>query len=261
MLETADKREDPLHEDTHELFSDDEEDYRGYPSTSDMEYSGEDEDSHQVKTRSDGMQYAPAEGEISAASNLDGRLPRDRERKTAFFDPAAEKQMTQAEGKLLYQRHQLENMSSSWSQEGTSPIIRARTFPSNFGTDGSPTNLLATGRPGSSLVGQNGSSQYRSALPVELAKQEQHAAHKKHDASTYDAFVQADEASKRVTTHTDLNLEPKGSLIDMAGIHGAGAGVGVGGGLGGFASGDAHITSELGAIYANSKFIAFCSIY
>jgi len=38
----------------------------------------------------------------------EGRLPRDRPMKTAFFDPIAERQMSQTDAKLFYQRSQLD---------------------------------------------------------------------------------------------------------------------------------------------------------
>jgi AMP deaminase len=63
-------------------------------------------------------------------------------------------------------------------------------------------------------------------------------------------LVQADQAARDHSKHPGLPHEPK-PLLAHEGIHGAGAGVGLGGGAGGFAANDAHITSELTAIYTN----------
>lgn len=62
----------------------------------------------------------------------DGMLPRDYQRKTAFYDYAAEKQLSQADAKLFYQRSQLDGQrggGSQYSPQG-SPIIRSRTYSS-----------------------------------------------------------------------------------------------------------------------------------
>jgi AMP deaminase len=48
-------------------------------------------------------------------------LPRDKQRKTAYYDYAAEKQLSQADSKLFYQRSQLETQKASGSNWGNSP--------------------------------------------------------------------------------------------------------------------------------------------
>jgi AMP deaminase len=79
--------------------------------------------------------------DTSPSENEDGMLPRDKQRKTAYYDYAAEKQLSQADAKLFYQRSQLEAQKtggSNWgnsqqSQEG-SPVIgtATRAFSSTF---------------------------------------------------------------------------------------------------------------------------------
>ena len=79
--------------------------------------------------------------DMSPSENEDGMLPRDKQRKTAYYDYAAEKQLSQADAKLFYQRSQLEAQKtegSNWgnelhSQEG-SPVLSAahRTYSSTF---------------------------------------------------------------------------------------------------------------------------------
>lgn len=65
----------------------------------------------------------------------EGMLPRDVQRKTAYYDYAAEKQLSQADAKLFYQRSQLDSQKtggSNWgnsqhSQQG-SPVLMPRPF-------------------------------------------------------------------------------------------------------------------------------------
>jgi len=63
----------------------------------------------------------------------DGMLPRDIQRKTAYYDYAAEKSLSQADAKLFYQRSQLEaqktggsNWGASESSQYGSPILQPR---------------------------------------------------------------------------------------------------------------------------------------
>ena len=79
--------------------------------------------------------------ETSTPSDADGMLARDVQRKTAYYDYAAEKSLSQADSKLFYQRSQLEGQKtggSNWgasqaSQHG-SPVLQPR-FASKFGAD------------------------------------------------------------------------------------------------------------------------------
>jgi len=63
----------------------------------------------------------------------DGMLPRDIQQKTAYYDYAAEKSLSQADSKLFYQRSQLEaqktggsNWGASESSQYGSPILQPR---------------------------------------------------------------------------------------------------------------------------------------
>jgi AMP deaminase len=73
---------------------------------------------------------------------LDGMLDRDIQRKTTYYDYAAEKQMSHADAKLFYQRSKLEAQKtggSNWGSQNSlqnSPVITAtKSFP-NMGTIG-----------------------------------------------------------------------------------------------------------------------------
>ncbi len=76
---------------------------------------------------------------IPSGGVLDGMLPRDIQRKTAYYDYAAEKQMSQADAKLFYQRSQLEAQQtggSNWGSQNSlqnSPVIAATRSFLNMG--------------------------------------------------------------------------------------------------------------------------------
>lgn len=194
------------------------------------------EDNDDIHLGSPGLSY---DGEAASpdTQSRNMRLARDRQRKTAVYDPAAEKQMTQVEAKQLYQRHQ---QSSNLSQDGASPVIRARTFPH--------PRLAETqdGRLRSRTLSVNKifhavQSPTLSVTGLEVPSTQ----------VTEDQSLEADRAAQAHSNHPNLPYENKGPMFENAGIHGAGAGVGVGGGAGGFASSEAYVTSELSAIYAN----------
>lgn len=65
-------------------------------------------------------------GEYTPSEGGDGMLPRDMQRKTAYYDYAAEKSMSQADAKLFYQRSQIEAQRTVPSSQINSPVIKAR---------------------------------------------------------------------------------------------------------------------------------------
>ncbi|KAI0815668.1 hypothetical protein GGR55DRAFT_629725 [Xylaria sp. FL0064] len=78
----------------------------------------------------------------------DGMLPRDVPRKTTFYDPVAERQMSQTDAKLFYQRSQrdlLKNDASSRGQSHPTPHCSPPTLPNDGG---------GTGASGASIQGQ-----------------------------------------------------------------------------------------------------------
>lgn len=187
----------------------------------------------------------------------EGMLPRDQQKKTAFYDSAAERQMSHAEAKQLYQRHQMETRSyagSSYSQDDPASIARSKTFPASFGSDGQQPRA----RTNTSVQTPRG-AQFSSALPIDLSQRTQappmetnglnHATAQPHAGSP--DFLQADAQARDHATHPGLPHEQTTSLLTTAGLHGAGAGVGLGSGPGGFATNDQYVTSELATIYKN----------
>ena len=93
---------------------------------------------HQIETQYGGSHasdsYSPATSEpMDLEDDEDGMLPGEK-RRTSFYDYNAEKQMSHEEAKELYRRHQMETQYGG-SHEGNSysPVMRAKSFPANFG--------------------------------------------------------------------------------------------------------------------------------
>jgi AMP deaminase len=201
----------------------------------------------------DGGDNGPSDG-----AQEPGLLPRDKQRRTAFYDYASEKQMSHTEAKQFYQRHQLESQhGGSQSGDGYSPVIRARTFPANFGSGDaiSRADSIRSRKSNASLAHQG----HRQMLPIGLSQAEQSHEPRTHkdsvtanDQATGDinALLQADRQARDHSNHPDLPHEYKPLLADQ-GIHGAGAGVGIGSGAGGFAMSDSSVSAELSEIYTN----------
>ncbi|KAI9761965.1 MAG: protein phosphatase 2A regulatory subunit cdc55 [Chaenotheca gracillima] len=192
-------------------------------------------------------------------TSVPGMLPRDKQRKTAFYDYAAEKQMSQADAKMFYQRSQLDTQTpGNGSWDGGSPILRARTFPANVAGD-----LTQASRSGSMKSGRSGRSHapsfsnYRSAQPVGNQTSLDGTDAQVPEGSAFevgrgqDPLLEADEEARKHSHHPGLPHEYKPELLAGEGIHGAGAGIGVGAGSQGFVDHDAHITQELSTIYTN----------
>ena len=100
-----------------------------------------------------------------------------------------------------------------------------------------PTGLADLDKPAESNVIQEVSSVIaQPGTPVSRPRQEQ--------------LLEADQTARDHAQHPGLPHEYK-PLLQTEGLHGAGAGVGLGSGPQGFADSDAHITSELAAIYTN----------
>jgi AMP deaminase len=59
--------------------------------------------------------------DTAADNTAEGMLPRDVPKRTAFYDPVAERQMTQTDAKLFYQRSQQRGESSHWGQLQVTP--------------------------------------------------------------------------------------------------------------------------------------------
>ncbi|KAI0966989.1 hypothetical protein F4678DRAFT_447933 [Xylaria arbuscula] len=85
----------------------------------------------------------------------DGMLPRDVPRKTTFYDPVAERQMSQADAKLFYQRSQrdlLRNDASSRGQSHATPHGSPPALPNDGGAAAVAAALQGQPPPRPSLM-------------------------------------------------------------------------------------------------------------
>jgi AMP deaminase len=185
----------------------------------------------------------------------EGLLPRDKQRRTAYYDYTAEKQMSHQEAKQFYQKHKLD------SDESYSPLLRAKTMPSTHGLE---SDMLSRGDSIRSRQSNRSAAinrtNYQSALPVGMGSLDGRS----HDPASHgldtpkggdwkieeNDLIRADLLAREHANHPAVPHEPK-PLLATEGLHGAGAGIGVGTGAGGFAADDAHVTAELSSIYTN----------
>ncbi|KAF1842657.1 AMP deaminase [Cucurbitaria berberidis CBS 394.84] len=227
--------------------------------------SSEPETGNGARARADYGATATAQNTAGTGVEDDGAagmLPRDKQRRTAFYDYTAEKQMSHTEAKQFYQRHQLETQyGGSQAGDTHSPAMRAKTFPANFSaTDGidlpSGADSIRSRKSNVSLTNQG----HRSTLPIGVSHTEQsqdprlhttpNAANNQGNYTEAEILLQADQQARSHAQHPSLPREHK-PLLAEEGIHGAGAGIGVGSGAGGFAMSDSSVTAELSAIYTN----------
>ena len=257
--------------DTASSQSDDEYQYEGQGSSPEAGFSDEYDSEAAVqattpKAKQDGqfaeqfaMDFENADGTMNGEPHQ--LLPRDRQKKTAFYDPTAEKQMSHVEAKQLYQRHKIENQGggSSWSQDGGSPISRAKTFPANFGAD-QQTPLASSGRARVGTVGQQplGRS-YRPMLRVDSKRADSitmspvqektvsGAVSVDHAVEDEAAIVEDDKRSLPRGFQETIHADPQVSAMVQQMANGTVEGLGST--FGAFALGDSYIASELSAIY------------
>ncbi|KAJ4344920.1 AMP deaminase [Ascochyta clinopodiicola] len=225
------------------LSSDDEDEY-------DAEMSDPEADNGDLAQGFTGA-TATAEG-TSLDGDNDGMLPRDKQRKTAFYDYTAEKQMSHTEAKQFYQRHQWETQhGGSQAGDAYSPALRAKTFPA---TAGAADGMSIRSRKSNVSLANHGHQQSLHPLGPSHYQQSQYQQSQdprsQKGSQVGDVFLQADQEARDHVKHPALPHEDKPLLADQ-GIHGAGAGVGVGSGAGGFAMSDSSVTAELSAIYTN----------
>src|ERR1700742_1227104 len=100
------------------------------------EGDGSSNDDGLTPTGSDGVNIsrrAQSPNEAGDELDEDGMLPRDKQRKTAYYDYASEKQMSHEEAKQFYQRAQLESRSVAGSTDdfgnlgNFEPLLRENT--------------------------------------------------------------------------------------------------------------------------------------
>jgi AMP deaminase len=192
-----------------------------------------------------------------------GLLPRDRQRRTAFYDYAAEKSVSHQEAKQFFQRHMLEQQyteGSNWSSDGLSPIVRAKTMSTLADAEGGLRSADSTRSIKSGRTGQSGTGAYQPGQRIasDSRRQSQDVGGVAIDgtsnfqkSSLEEEYIQADRSAREHVKHPGLPHEFKPPLLAAEGIHGAGAGVGIGNGSNGFAVSEDTVTEELRTIYTN----------
>jgi AMP deaminase len=125
-------------------MSEEEEDFRQDRDTGDAgseEYWDEQQDEDNDMLPEAAMMPQDSAETNTSSDNTDGMLPRDIQRKTAYYDYAAEKQLSQADAKLFYQRSQLEAQNAGGSNWGNSqpqlspqgsPVLLPKSFSNVF---------------------------------------------------------------------------------------------------------------------------------
>jgi AMP deaminase len=195
------------------------------------------------------------------SDEADELWPRDEQRRTAFYDYAAEKQLSNVEAKLFYQRIQAEKEQGgdAWSSQNLESLARSQTLS---GPE-VPSRSGSLSRQSTRSFNQ-GSNAYQSTVPVDFAN-----LHKRHDPGDLagpgsgiqyppdlggfgqETLLLADRDARGHSNHPGLPHEVKGSLLEAEGLHGSGAGIGVGHGRAGFATNDSTVTAELQSIYTD----------
>ncbi|KIW01050.1 AMP deaminase [Verruconis gallopava] len=168
-----------------------------------------------------------------------GELARDKQRRTTFYDYTSEKQMSLQEAKQFFQRHKLE------SEDGQSPLLRAKTVPSNFQDDGLYRSTSKRSRQGKDQVNQTGIS--KPTVTASTRNNESFPQLRDTGAVEYnrpDHFVRSEHLAREPKKYPGPSHEYKSPQPTSEGVYGSStAGV--------FAASDAHVTAELSSIYTN----------
>ncbi|KAI4869297.1 AMP deaminase [Hypoxylon rubiginosum] len=196
--------------------------------------------------------------DISSPLLEDGMLLRDRPRKTTFHDAVAERQMTQTDAKLFYQRSQLDQLKtegSNWSQSQITPHGSPVASVTLTAAKSANETSAAHPHPNSSYLGSNSGSPF--PLPAAQSYNFPHIAGSSTAPRGLDAAPRTATrpslggyVGSRPTSHppTDTPQErPEMSLQpDMGLPEGGSSNIATG-----VDSNDPHITAELGTIFQN----------
>lgn len=193
-----------------------------------------------------------------------GLLPRDKQRKTAYYNYVTEKQMSHEEAKLFYQQSQKEAYGGY--PDGLGPVVRAQTFPPtiNGNLDG-PSQMSSVQSRHSNHSYIQGSHPLLSALNIgsnTFEKQPNTAkipSHEPEDVEgqnsnintpTQTRFSQPDISAKDRSLHLEPPLDATTSSQTRGMIDDQNATISLDGNIAEF-SGNAQIESELSDIYKN----------
>ena len=177
----------------------------------------------------------------------DGMLPRDLPHKTAFYDFVAERQMTQTEAKLFYQRSQAESREQLYPYSQMSPQGSPMLGP---GIAGSPAAQFHQPNLASSL-GRSLSNLKLSELDWTSIPEPALGTPLKRDQSylggenlpSRGSFAQVNSAAALLGGQADPALQHQQTLLDTGAVAGIGSST--------FMDADPQINAELCAIFKN----------
>ena len=203
---------------------------------------------------SDGAAGHPSAGRsVEHGAMPDGMLPRDMPKRTAFYDPVTDRQMSQTDAKLFYQRSQVESQKAgtSWAnlaesaQESPAMSASVSSLANNAVFD---IGSAAMASPVGQRLG------YTWPVTAHLASEENQL---KRDPSVVSMSGAATQGNQ---SHTQLNDLPHLTTNGLPGTHidpavqqqmllNTGAVAGIGSST--YMDADPHITTELSTIFKN----------
>jgi len=207
----------------------DAEDYAAHDLHSDTYSDGNDEHTyHSIEATEEDIQ--------------EGMLPRDLPHKTAFYDPVAERQMTETEAKLMYQRSQAESR---------------HPFPSTLSMSPQSSPVMATGFEHLRHAPTDLTSSVFSSAPSTRLEHDPYILPEpgsqsplRRDASFYSINNLASRGSQSQANHIaqspEHQIEPavqKQMLLNTGAVAGLGSST--------FMDADPHVTAELATIFKN----------
>ncbi|KAI1079406.1 AMP deaminase [Whalleya microplaca] len=184
-------------------------------------------------------------GEASSPAVEDGMLPRDRPRKTTFYDAIAERQMSQTDAKLFYQKRHLSQLRGEGSNRSQQATPHGSPPPSVGPTAGKPPNDALSPHPYPNL----GTSASFTSLPSAAQQSYNFPDIAGSSMRPPRGFEPAPRTATRpslgesrpTATTPHVELQPNMGLPD-------GATSAIASGVG---SSDPHVTAELSTIFQN----------
>lgn len=201
----------------------------------------------------------------SATAITDGLLPRDQQAMTAYYDYASEKSMSDAEAKLFYQRHQIEQEQQT-PTETRVPFRRPWEASSIADGDAGGISRTASTKSRHSQVYNNSGTNLHSAVPVGLAsfanpvdsadiQVPNLTGFDPHEGFSSQQLQEPVAAANRNSKGCSEIIpgfpEANPPLPIRDGVCGLETGFAPGAEGGGHANNDANVTAELSAIYTN----------
>lgn len=227
---------------------------------------GEDLESQAIGSDTDSGADDNAHHDADGEDGAEGMLPRDVPKRTAFYDPVAERQMTQTDAKLFYQRSQQRPDGSNWGQSQAtapgSPVISTgyTKLHETFGAQSHPAVAAnqpptshassANLRPNAGSPSLNRGPSYNRLPDVGglTVRNVSMGAESAPRTATRPSLTGNYSQESSALPPRDIESAPADDLVqpDMGLPDGAPVGIG-----NGFADTDPHIAAELSSIFGN----------